>query len=146
MKEEFRIEDGEHIRNRILELIDLHFESDAQFERRLGLKDKTVNNWRRGKSSSYMKILPELSEIFGINVGELLDMPLLKNSSELSEDEIKILSEYRRTRMLPKKSRDALTATLQSVINLYISSFETGVTKKSQSKKTSKSGQKGGGV
>lgn len=146
MKEEIRIEDGEHIRSRILELIDLHFESDAQFERRLGLKDKTVNNWRRGKSSSYMKILPELSEIFGINVGELLDMPLLKNSSELSEDEIKILSEYRRTRMLPKKSRDALTATLQSVINLYISSFETGVTKKSQSKKTSKSGQKGGGV
>lgn len=110
----------EKIRERIISLVDSEFESDVAFERALGLVPKTVNNWRRGLSSSYMKILPELSEIFNINVSELLDMPILKNSSELSDDEIKLLRLYRKSKALPSKLRAALSESLESVINLYL--------------------------
>ena len=88
-------ENEEKIRERILSLIDSEFESDAAFERALGLSEKTVNNWRRSRSSSYMKMLPRLSEEFRVNVGELLDMPLRSDTSELSEDELHLLHLYR---------------------------------------------------
>ena len=112
----------ENIRERILSLIDSEFESDAAFERALGLADKTVNNWRRGRSASYMKMLPTLSEVFKVNVGELLDMPLRSDTSELSEDELHLLHLYRKSRTMPPKLRTALRETLENTINLYIRS------------------------
>ena len=115
-------ENAEKIRERILSLIDSEFESDAAFERALGLSEKTVNNWRRGRSASYMKMLPRLAEEFRVNAGELLDMPLSRDTSELSEDEIKLLTVYRRSRTMPKELRAALRETLEQVINLYIKS------------------------
>ena len=113
--------DTEKIRERVLALIDSEFESDASFEREMSLPDKTVNNWRRGRSASFMKMLPALSECFGVNVGELLDIPLSGDAAELSEDEIGLLELYRKARTLPKKSRAALRETLETTINLYIS-------------------------
>ena len=112
----------EKIRERVLSLIDSEFESDAAFERALGLRDKTVNNWRRGRSSSYMKILPRLSEEFHVNVGELLDIPLSRDTSELSEDELHLLHLYRKSRTMPQKLRAALRETLENTIELYIKS------------------------
>ena len=50
-------ENNERIRERVLSLIDSEFESDAAFEREMELPEKTVNNWRRGRSASFMKIL-----------------------------------------------------------------------------------------
>ena len=116
------LENNEKIRERILSLIDAEFESDAAFERALGLKDKTVNNWRRGRSASYMKMLPVLSERFSVTVGELLDIPLRKDTSELSEDELHLLHLYRRSRTMPPKMRAALRETMESLITLYIKS------------------------
>ena len=113
-------ENAEKIRERILSLIDAEFESDAAFERALGLKDKTVNNWRRGRSASYMKMLAELSERFSVNVGELLDIPLRKDTSELSEDELHLLHLYRRSRTMSPKMRAALRESIETVITLYI--------------------------
>ena len=115
-------ENTEAIREKILSLVDLEYESDAAFERAMGLKDKTVNNWRRGRSASYMKMLPVLSERFHVNVGELLDMPLRKDTSELSEEELHLLHTYRKSRTMPPKLRTALRETLENVINLYIKS------------------------
>ncbi len=115
-------ENNEKIRQRILLLIDSEFESDAAFERAMGLKDKTVNNWRRGRSASYMKMLPMLSERFSVNVGELLDIPLRKDTSELSEDELHLLHLYRRSRTMPPKMRAALRETMENLITLYIKS------------------------
>ena len=117
-----RSEAQENIRERVLSLIDAEFESDAAFERSLGLADKTVNNWRRRRSSSYMKMLPRLSEVFRVNVGELLNMPLRSDTSELSEDELHLLHLYRKSRTLPPKLRTALRETLENIINLYIKS------------------------
>ncbi len=115
-------ENQEKVRERVLSLIDSEFESDAAFERAMGLGDKTVNNWRRGRSASYMKMLPILSEKFSVNVGELLDMPLRRDTSELSEEELHLLHLYRKSRTMPAKLRVALRETLENVINLYIKS------------------------
>ena len=112
----------ERIRARILTLIESEFESDAAFERAMGLGDKTVNNWRRGKSASYMKMLPRLSEVFRVSVSDLLDMPIEADRAELSEAELHLLHLYRRARALPKAQREALAQTLESVIKLYLKS------------------------
>jgi transcriptional regulator with XRE-family HTH domain len=115
-------ENTEIIREKILSLVDLEFESDASFEREMGLAEKTVNNWRRGRSASFMRILPALSARFDIGVGELLDMPLRSDSSDLSDDELSLLTHYRRSSTLPPKMRAALKETLEATINLYVSS------------------------
>lgn len=129
------VETNEKIRQRILSLIDTEFESDAAFERAMGLKDKTVNNWRRGRSASYMKMLPILSERFSVNVGELLDIPLRKDTSELSEDELHILHLYRRSRTMPPKMRAALKETIENLITLYIKSASELKAQKRERKK-----------
>ena len=130
-----RNENTERIRERVLSLIESEFESDAAFERVVSLPEKTVNNWRRGRSASFMKMLPELSERFGVNIGELLDMPLRRDTSELSEEELRLLHLYRRSRTLPQKMRSALRETLETTINLYISTATELKTKKTQKKK-----------
>jgi transcriptional regulator with XRE-family HTH domain len=125
----------ERVRERILSLVDAEFQSDAAFEREMGLADKTLNNWRRGKSSSYMKILPKISERFSITVSELLDIPLTKDTTELSEDEIKLLSLYRKTRTMSPKLRSAMHETILSVINLYLKSNSEIKARKRREKK-----------
>lgn len=113
-------ENTERIRERVLSLIDSEFESDAAFERAMGLAEKTVNNWRRGRSASFMRMLPTLSERFGVNVAALLDMPLRKDTSELSEDELHLLRLYRKSRNLSHPMRYALRETLEKTIEMYI--------------------------
>ncbi|MBR5143668.1 MAG: hypothetical protein IKW53_01335 [Clostridia bacterium] len=118
-------ENTERIRERVLSLIDSEFESDAAFEREMNLAEKTVNNWRRGRSASFVRILPELSEMFGVNIGELLDIPIREDSSELSDEELDLLTLYRKAHSLPKKQRLALKNTIESTINLYLASHES---------------------
>ena len=113
----------ERIRERVLSLIDSDFESDAAFEREMELSEKTVSNWRRGRSASFMRILPALSSRFGVNAGELLDIPISGDSSELSEEELHLLRLYRRSRSMPDPMRRALKETLESTINLYMNSY-----------------------
>lgn len=117
-------EDIERIREHLLSLIDSEFPSDAAFEREMELAEKTVNNWRRGRSASFMRMLPRLSEVFGVTVGELMDIPISPDSSELSEDELELISLYRKTHVLPKKMRIALKDTLESTINMYLAAKE----------------------
>ena len=128
-------ENTDKIRERVISLIESEFDSDAAFERVMGLAEKTVNNWRRGRSASFMKMLPALSEKFGVNIGELLDMPLRKDTSELSEEELHLLHMYRRSRVLPSKMRTALRETLETTINLYIRSQEEQGAKRGTRKK-----------
>ena len=115
-------ENQSRTKERILSLIDAEFESDAAFERAMGLAEKTVNNWRRDRSASYMKMLPELAEKFGVNVTELLNIPLSGDSSELSEEELHLIHLYRKSRILPAPMRMALVKTLETTINLYVDS------------------------
>ena len=126
------MENQESIRNKVLTLIESQFESDAAFERAMSLNNKTVNNWRRGRSASFMRMLPALSEKFGVNIGELMDIPLRRDTSELSEEELHLLHLYRKSRIMPQKMRAALRETLETTINLYIS---TAVELKNEKKK-----------
>ena len=112
--------DVEKIREQVLSLIDSEFESDAAFEREMELGEKTVNNWRRHRSSSFMRMLPRISERFGVTIGELMDLPIREDSPELSDDELELLSLYRKTHTLPKKMRLALKGTLEATINMYL--------------------------
>ena len=113
-------ENTERIRARVLSLIESEFDSDASFERALSLSEKTVNNWRRGRSSSFMRMLPILSDRFGMNVGEIMDLAPRRDTSELSDDELELITLYRRTRTMPEKMRSSLQKTLDTTINMYI--------------------------
>lgn len=119
-----KVDNTERIRGRILALIESEFESDAAFERALGLSEKTVNNWRRGKSASFMKILPRLADEFRVSIGELMDLPLRRDTSELSEEELHLLRLYRKSRSMPENMRNALRETLEITINMYINTHQ----------------------
>ncbi len=131
----------ERIREKILTLISSEFESDADFERKLSLPPKTVNNWRRGRSASYMKILPALAEEFKITVSELLDVPL-ENSTELSEDELALLKLYRKSRAMPPKLRSAMQETIEAVITLYTKTASEVKAQKAREKREKKNSEK----
>lgn len=127
----------ESTREMLLSLIEAEYESDAAFERAVGLPEKTVNNWRRGRSASFMKMLPMLSERFGVHVGALMDMPLKGEAAELSEEELHLLHLYRKSRTLPKEMRSALIETVETTIRLYIESAEILAAEGGKKRKTS---------
>ena len=113
-------EGTERTRERVIGLIESEFDSDAAFERAMFLPEKTVNNWRRGRSASFMKILPEIAEICGVNIAAIMDMPISNDNPELTADELELLTLYRKARVMPQKMRFALKDTLKSTINMYI--------------------------
>ena len=127
----------ESTREMLLSLIEAEYESDAAFERAIGLPEKTVNNWRRGRSASFMKMLPQLSERFGVHVGALMDMPLKGEAAELSEEELHLLHLYRKSRTLPKEMRSALIETVETTIRLYIESAEALTAENGKKRKSS---------
>ena len=57
---------------RILELKDARGLEDTALEKELGLRQKQVADWKREASTSYMKMLPELSDYFDVSVDYLL--------------------------------------------------------------------------
>jgi hypothetical protein len=86
-----------------------------------------------------MKMLPTLSEKFGVTVGDLYNLPLRKDTSELSEEELHLLHLYRKSRTMPQKMRTALRETLETTINLYIASAsEIKAEKRERKKKAEK--------
>ena len=125
----------EEIRERVLALIESEYESDAAFERAVGIPDKTVNNWRRGRSASFMRMLPTLTELFRVNVTELLDMPISDDASLLSEDEQHRVTLYRRSRTMPQAMRRALRETLEGTISLYLTAWTEAKRERGKKKK-----------
>lgn len=76
---------------RILELNNSKGNDDKTFELELKLKPKTVNNWKRGLSEGYMKMLPQIADYFDVSVDYLLgrtDSPS-RESAEIDENEIR---------------------------------------------------------
>ena len=125
----------EEIRERVLALIESEYESDAAFERAVGIPDKTVNNWRRGRSASFMRMLPALTELFKVNVTELLDMPISDDANLLSEDEQHLVTLYRRSRTMPQAMRRALRETLEGTISLYLTAWTEAKRERGKKKK-----------
>ena len=99
----------------ILTLIGGTYTSDAAFERACGLPPKTVSNWRRGRSASYMKCLPVIADKLGVDAAALLspDAP----TEGLTPEEQALLEAFRKTRSLSPGARAELLRTLLTVID-----------------------------
>lgn len=111
----------------LFSLIDLKFGSDAAFERAANLPPKTVNNWRRGRSSSYMKMLPELAALLGVSVRDLLLIEEEEGgAARLTAEEQEFLSLFRAAGDLSERERAALTETVRSTIDLYLAARRGG--------------------
>lgn len=102
------------VREKLLALAAERFGSDAELERAASLPPKTVSNWRRGRSSSYMRMLPMLAELLGVRTFDLL--PSVRDD----EEEARLVHLWRETASLPSDERAALADTLQAVIRLYL--------------------------
>lgn len=59
-------------KTRLFHLIDTQFPSYAAFEKELGLSPRTLNNWKMGKSTSYLKMLPTLAKALQTTTAYLL--------------------------------------------------------------------------
>lgn len=107
----------------IFSLIEMRYGSDAAFERAANLPPKTVNNWRRGRSSSYMKMLPELAGLFGVSVRDLLQTEEgERDGVRLTAEEQELLTLFRAADGLSERERAALTETIRNTIDLYLAS------------------------
>ena len=111
------MDDTQKIRERITALISRQFETDAAFERACELPPKTVSNWRRGRSASYMKILPRVCDLLGVDVKELLSGEM-ESVPFMTREETALLEAFRRARNLPNGERAALLHTLLTMIRL----------------------------
>ncbi len=70
-------------RDILFRLIDATYPSDAAFERVANLPPKTVSNWRRGRSSTYLKMLPTLAELLGVSTTDLVEShPVVHGTAE----------------------------------------------------------------
>ena len=50
--------------------------SQAQLAEKLGVSDKAVSKWENGKAKPQIDMLKNLAIIFGVQVEEMLDMPI----------------------------------------------------------------------
>ncbi len=101
----------------VLRLIPTRFPSDAAFERAAGLPPKTVSNWRRGRSATYMKMLPQLELLLGEEFSAFLhETPVSDNG--LSREEERLLRAWRATSDLSTDARKSLLTTVLSIMKL----------------------------
>ena len=58
--------------DRIFELADKKYQEQRDFAFALGIQPPRVSEWRRRKSESYMKRLPQIAELLGTSVEYLI--------------------------------------------------------------------------
>lgn len=89
------------------------------FEELMGWHEKTISNWRRGLSHSYMHYLPEIAQALGTTPMKLLE-GILPHDHSLESEEEALLLLYRKSYGLPTHRRRALFETIESIIRLYL--------------------------
>lgn len=58
--------------DRIFNLVDAQYNEQKDFAFDLGLPAGTISNWRRKKSESYIKYLPQIAKLLGVSAEYLL--------------------------------------------------------------------------
>lgn len=58
--------------DRIFELVDQKYKEQRNFAKDIGVTASIVSEWRRGKSSSFNKYLPQIADALGTSVEYLL--------------------------------------------------------------------------
>lgn len=105
----------ETVLQNLLSAIGARFESDAAFEQAAALPPKTVSNWRRNRSASYLKCLPKLALLLGVRAADLL---AAEGTPEAGE--ARLIRAWRETAVLPDRERQALLDSISSLISLYL--------------------------
>lgn len=62
-----------NIGDRLFELVDRQFKEQKDFAAAIGVTASVVSEWRRGKSVSYQKRLPEIAQVLGTTVDYLVN-------------------------------------------------------------------------
>ena len=93
------------------------------------VRNLAIDRYRKKKASggSFSVTLEELAEILPAKEEDDRHLAAILEDflSELSEEELEILTLYRRAHILPKKHRLALKTTIEATINMYLASHET---------------------
>lgn len=105
---------------RILALLAEERCPDTELERTLGLSAKTVSNWRRGISHSYMRRLPEIAAFFGVARSVLDGSGGEGDMAALSADEMALLSRYREACHASPARRRALFEAIDRLLALFL--------------------------
>jgi len=74
---------------KIIKLIEKDYTSYFAFENDFGIRNKTVDNWKRGRSKSYYKMISELAEFFNVTPNYLINQTNENRSEPPTDDEIK---------------------------------------------------------
>jgi transcriptional regulator with XRE-family HTH domain len=90
----------------------------AAFERALGVPPKTVSNWRRGVSHSYLSMLPQIAHLLSTTTDDLLGN-VEKGEEEWAREAECLHALFVKAKKLPPHRRVALYHTLEDVMKLY---------------------------
>ena len=90
----------------------------AAFERALNLPQKTVSNWRRGVSHSYLSMLPQIAYLLSTTTDHLLGNEE-KADAEWAREAECLHALFVKAKKLPPHRREALYHTLEDVMKLY---------------------------
>ena len=94
------------ILNNIISLLKEQNKKQIDLTNHLGLSKNIFSEWKSGRSTSYMKRLPDIAEFFGVSVDYLLgkESPIAKNdftyalynelAHDLSEEDIQQLKQF----------------------------------------------------
>lgn len=88
----------EQVLQRICDLLKEQKTQQKDLCEALNLKNKSFTEWKAGRSTSYMKKLPEIADYFGVSVNYLLGYEEIKKAPEeddLSEGEKLLLDLFR---------------------------------------------------
>ncbi len=83
--------------SRILELSKNYYQSDADFEKALGVKPKTIFNWKRETSKTYYQMLPLICRLLKASSDYLLGINTnldKKAQPELTNDKQALIDFY----------------------------------------------------
>lgn len=95
------------------------FRSNAAFEREAGLPAKTMNNWQRGRSASYLKILPQLADVLGVPL-VVLTAVQPEDGETLTDHELELLRIYRSLLPLSEEKRDRFVRSIAELASLLV--------------------------
>ena len=101
---------------RIFDLLDQTPMEQKEFAKLVGVSDDTASDWRRRRSGSYSKRLPQIAEVLGTTVeyllnGTKIEKPETLSGSGLSEGEELLIQLFR---LLPQEEKDAVLRVVQA--------------------------------
>ena len=100
---------------RIFSLLKVKEIEQKEFAQLLGTTDKTVSAWKTGRSQSYTKYLPKISEVLGTTVEYLLtgkkEEPAAEDSSGREKEFIQLFEK------LTPEQQDMMLAQLKGVVD-----------------------------